>query len=480
LVPRPSLPSPLALPTPRMAEASYTSLGPEDGTTPSRKVSLRLAHVMNIWSKTEADLASKRRQADFFGPVDLAKDGGLGDVKGEKLLYSTQYVYAAMSALFIIMNTIYVTWLDKNCVFHGQCTQVMTGTVEAECIKSGIASCADTHCISMITAACKENPEVAPPFMLVRSILFDQFPSERIIATIEFFGLWYLILRTVQMLVLAIVSTVPVFRWVCVVQIFWQNVPALSCFSLMRLLYYVTPAVIGTEAYYQVTWTMERIKEDDGPNRHNTLPLLKYIVTRLLCAVIGFDAFLVKFRAASRGVMQPFPSALDMFAVVLFLFQVLGVVNLTWFVRERLFLFIFGSENGDMTNEQKARQIVWNAMVARKIWQEFGLFHFLVVMLGFDDYDFQVLAMEGKKTKQVQRPECPKGHALAKRRTPLPQCDCCLKRFLPFTETWGCSRCNFDACDACKFDTSLVAEDPAGDSGCSNVEAWFIGAAIDS
>merc|ERR1712099_49030 len=85
-------------------------------------------------------------------------------------------------------------------------------------------------------------------------------------------------------------------------------------------------------------------------------------------------------------------------AITIFLFQMLNVVNLNWFVKERLFIFMFAGQDGNLDNEGAARADVWNALIAKEIYAHFGFFRFLVVMLGFDDYDFQMLVLEADET----------------------------------------------------------------------------------
>mmetsp|Transcript_6830 Transcript_6830/g.20153 ORF Transcript_6830/g.20153 Transcript_6830/m.20153 type:complete len:484 (+) Transcript_6830:45-1496(+) len=408
--------------------------------------STRLAHVMKLWDET----AERGHHSAFFEPVGMAKDGGLGDITPEKLLYPAQYMFAAMSILFILLNVVYITGTDSRCVFLGECTHYApVASDQAACVQHGVLRCSNMTCISSITEQCGELSgveEQRTPFLLSRWLLFDAIPGERLIAVLELVALWGMLFRTVRLSIQASCATLEVFRWISVVQIFWQGVPSLSCFSLMRLLYYVTPAVIGTEAYYVWAWMVERIQEH-GFDWHSVRPFVWYVVTRLFCVIVGFDAFLVKFRLAASSVVAHDNMKLhDILATVLFLFQMLGVVNLTWFVRERLFLFIFGMEDGKMTNAQKAREVVWNAVVAREIYLKLGVFRFVVVMLGFDDYDFQVLVMEDRPPLA----RCPAGHELRQRRTPLPQCNVCLKWFAPFTPTEACSKCNFDACGECK------------------------------
>eukprot|EP00416_Gambierdiscus_australes_P011151 CAMPEP_0171132956 /NCGR_PEP_ID=MMETSP0766_2-20121228/125435_1 /TAXON_ID=439317 /ORGANISM="Gambierdiscus australes, Strain CAWD 149" /LENGTH=451 /DNA_ID=CAMNT_0011596311 /DNA_START=16 /DNA_END=1371 /DNA_ORIENTATION=- len=451
-------------------------------------MSMRLGHVLKLWN-----WVTTKEKVDIFGHITLATDGGLGDITPGKLMYSSQYIYAAMSVLFIVMNTIFVTLSDTKCVFEGVCGAGRQSAVAA-CVKSRVTDCSSLPCFQEVVQSCQTSPEVPQPFMLTRMLLFETLPAERLIAIIEFFCLWFLIVRMVWLIFMTMWTRLSVYRWVCVVQIFWQTIPSLSCFSLMRLLYYVTPSVVGTEAYYAVVWTMERV-DFHGKSFVALWPMVRYVLTRLFCLIVGFDAFLFKFRLASSGILHNEPTSVDVIHAVLFLFQMLGVVNLTWFVRERLFLFIFGSENGDMTNEQKARQIVWNAYVAQKIFEKLGFFKFLIVMLGFDDYDFQVLVMERKDScsgsagsfMRRQQPMCPQSHNLKLGRTPLPRCDVCQTQFWPFTELWGCRQCNFDACEKCKLEPNLASEKYSSSVRGSRVEeeqtgmeAWLLSVAINA
>merc|ERR1712023_592873 len=78
----------------------------------------------------------------------------------------------------------------------------------------------------------------------------------------------------------------------------------------------------------------------------------------------------------------------------MFLFQVLNIVNLNWFVKERLFIFMFAGSDGNLDNDEAARADIWNALIAKRIHSEFGFFKFLIIMLGFDDYDFQTLVLD--------------------------------------------------------------------------------------
>merc|ERR1719181_1576157 len=86
-----------------------------------------------------------------------------------------------------------------------------------------------------------------------------------------------------------------------------------------------------------------------------------------------------------------------MFGSVAFLFQVLGVVNVTFIVRTRLFYFIFGGADCAVNCRDKAKEWLWNAMLARKIRESHPFTRFVIIMLSFTDYDIQHLLLSVKK-----------------------------------------------------------------------------------
>jgi len=359
----------------------------------------RLGVVRQLWKEWD-----NYEKPNVFQAVEVAGDGGLGDITSDKLLYP------------LLLNVVYIARLDWKCAFLGECVpeaQNEAATVVLRCIEHEGHQCKTDLCMLDIARNCSEthrNFEETQgfhrePFLMTRWILQGAVPGERIIATLELFALVVLLIRLVRLSLMAVYAVESVFRWICVSQLFVQVVPMLSCFSLMRLLYYITPCVIGTEIYYQVSFLKQRIA-GRGWKCSFFLPFAWYLVSRLLCLIIGLDVFLVKFRAVSPSISQSAAatSRTDALNTILFLFQMLGVVNLTWFAKERLLLFIFAAEDGTMTAEQRAMAIVWNALLAKTVWKKLGCFRFFVVMLGFDDYDFQTLVMDEKPKALNEQP----------------------------------------------------------------------------
>merc|ERR1712134_208023 len=74
------------------------------------------------------------------------------------------------------------------------------------------------------------------------------------------------------------------------------------------------------------------------------VPFVVYLLAVPFLLVIGFDAFLVKYRMASAYIEEDSVTFMSLLGAFVFLFQMLGVVNLNMFIKDRLFIFIFGGD----------------------------------------------------------------------------------------------------------------------------------------
>lgn len=190
-------------------------------------------------------------------------------------------------------------------------------------------------------------------------------------------------------------------RWSAVEYMFWCTVPIMRRFSALQQLYYVTPGILKMEAALVLLHVKQRIgakfSDRSGTSFLYIWPMLKFILKRAVAFIIGFDAFLVKFRLASKAVNADSMQALsyrDLLNFASFFFQVLGVVDLKRLMRERLFIFVFGGKDGNMDIDEEALAKVWRAIMAKRIYGHFGRCQGTIVMLGFDDFDFQMLALD--------------------------------------------------------------------------------------
>eukprot|EP00747_Dinoflagellata_sp_TGD_P049815 gnl/TRDRNA2_/TRDRNA2_146407_c2_seq1.p1 gnl/TRDRNA2_/TRDRNA2_146407_c2~~gnl/TRDRNA2_/TRDRNA2_146407_c2_seq1.p1 ORF type:complete len:280 (+),score=31.01 gnl/TRDRNA2_/TRDRNA2_146407_c2_seq1:1-840(+) len=175
-------------------------------------------------------------------------------------------------------------------------------------------------------------------------------------------------------------SSSPSERWDAVAAIFWNYCGKLQTFSALKLLYFVTPQVLIPQVGIAVQHAVERHWSYLG------LPLVCWMFSRVLCFVIGFDAFVVKIRRVNDD------SSLVSYAALMN--QLLGIVQLNWFVRDRLHRFIFGGEDGYVSDREMQVLKVWQAMLVRRIWQTHSFLRFVAIMVTFSDSDFQMLVLQ--------------------------------------------------------------------------------------
>lgn len=189
-------------------------------------------------------------------------------------------------------------------------------------------------------------------------------------------------------------------RWWHAYILFWQILPTLGTFTGMKLLFYVDPWVLLQEMSLEFTMLKARITH--GRYFLACWKIVQFLLIRSICFMVGLDAFLVKFRETSANYIDKEALTVEAFlGSAAFLFQVLAVVNLTSIVRTRLFFFIFGGEDCSVSTRDKAKEWVWNAMLARKIWETHGVFKFFVIMMSFTDCDIQHLLLHVKFVQQV-------------------------------------------------------------------------------
>ena len=66
------------------------------------------------------------------------------------------------------------------------------------------------------------------------------------------------------------------------------------------------------------------------------------------------------------------------------------------------------SEDGRVDIKEKVKKDVWVALIAKKVFHEYGVMKGLIVLLAFDDYDFQQLVLDddGKLEKMKTKHFC--------------------------------------------------------------------------
>jgi len=173
----------------------------------------------------------------------------------------------------------------------------------------------------------------------------------------------------------------------------------ISTLSMVKLLNYITPAVIVPDLMAAINGVFTR---KDG-----TCQLAFFFASRVICLLVGFDAFLYKFQIlafqferCNKKDLQDRCAGPEVYDTVvfaaLFVNQMLGIVQLGWFTKQRIFLFIFAGEDGQMSSKERAIKMTWEAMVCYKSQEIHGWIKGMFFWLCFSDSDFQKMVLDDK------------------------------------------------------------------------------------
>mmetsp|Transcript_8624 Transcript_8624/g.19676 ORF Transcript_8624/g.19676 Transcript_8624/m.19676 type:complete len:486 (-) Transcript_8624:62-1519(-) len=322
-----------------------------------------LAVQRDIWSEFD-----NKKSPDFLNQILLARDGGFSEVGG--LWKTTRWLSAFMVVLCILSNLAVIVVNDLLVIVSPE--QVADGFL----LTRGL--------VDLV-------------FGVLRRLLglpgHVDLTGAAPVCILELFVLTLLVTSGVWNAIRAATTREERARWMAVQAIFWKTLPELKSFSAMRLLHFATPSVVVADivkffAYSQSRWY--------GRCRCFLLfrKWAKLAATRSLCFMIGMDCFLTRTRHISaRYFSEKHVSLWVVLNVGMFLMQILGIVQLEMLVRGRLFTFIFGGEDGILQPREKALKAVWNAMLARAIWQAYSFPRFCAVMMSFSDFDLQRLVL---------------------------------------------------------------------------------------
>merc|ERR1712217_163710 len=137
------------------------------------------------------------------------------------------------------------------------------------------------------------------------------------------------------------------------------------------------------------------------------------VLSRAVCFIVGFDSFLVKFREGANQLIVSTPdSDKTQFQIgyfigaALLLNQILGVVQLNWMIRERLFRFVFAGEDGIMSSSELVKKDTWNAQIARTLYTSYQNYtDKFTMLLTFSDDDFQRLTLHERSNASEDQPQ---------------------------------------------------------------------------
>lgn len=192
-------------------------------------------------------------------------------------------------------------------------------------------------------------------------------------------------------------NVTPCTRWHAVANFFFNIFPMIATMSMVRLLNYITPQVVVP----QLLWAISRLSHVSGG-----VSLGWFLATRIGCFFAGFDAFLFKFQVLAfqfSNLTEPNSDPTDtLILTLLFVNQMLGVVQLSVFTKQRIFVFIFAGEDGQMSEYESATKATWEAMLCKELVAKHGFFRSMFIWLSFSDADFQKLVLDSKNPEEEE------------------------------------------------------------------------------
>lgn len=313
-----------------------------------------------------------RHPSYFFSAVELDPEAGfdeLGDLKSK-----FRYVSAALSVFFFFLNFHFIITVNVKIIWH----HLYKG----------------------------EGALIERPFLMTRPLMRNWFgidvDAPAGIALLEL-SIGVGIYIYLGCLVLGVLKPKTETRkWMSVSNIFFWTVPLATKISAVKLLNWVTPQVITTDAVAIV----QKIKFDGY--RKNAGSLEWFWLSRIVCLFVGLDAFLFKFQMVAflihdRKLAEEGTDPSLILTALVFLNQMLGVVNVGMFTWQRLFVFVFGGEKGFLAAMGESKKRIWESMFVRELWkhQHLKWHEVLAIYLSFNDNDLQKLALDDKHNSRT-------------------------------------------------------------------------------
>eukprot|EP00913_Durusdinium_trenchii_P004590 g4263.t1 len=178
---------------------------------------------------------------DFFQVLELAQDGGFSEVRD--LWNFTRYIRAVLAIAMLFSNLGTIVINDSHYLAHATQT---TGA------------------------------------------------SIALVSALELVLLALLLLKGVSCGIRCLTTRFERIKWCMAQTFFWEVLPELTSFSAMRLLHFATPSVVLTDLNSFMEYQKHRGRHD---GRMTQIRLwLQFVLKKLICFVVGVDAFLFKVR----------------------------------------------------------------------------------------------------------------------------------------------------------------------------------------
>lgn len=308
----------------------------------------------------------------FFREIAIADDCGFSEVEEMyKTLSWGMYLQALLAPCLILYNLVYLVVTDIRFLAKPQTEMdrmyMLSTSLVLEPMGNGVA----------------------------RLLGYDHFEvrAQQMFAVLEITGMALGLLFISW--TLASLTWLPAWKkWMAVYNLYWCYLPHLSTYSLMSFLGPVTPFVVMSDFEEQIA----SLVRDGAISAKDLGVLVRFVLVRVFYAIIGFDAFLVKFRLAASYVTKDSVALWEVLGAANFIIQLVGVVQVSRLVQRRLFVFMFAGEDCILDKRDEIRMDMYNALLAKKIYSVTNSWvDFSVVMVNFNDYDFQKLVLNTRR-----------------------------------------------------------------------------------
>lgn len=336
----------------------------------------------SMWDNHETAFEKSHSERVIFDQIEIAHDGGLLEIGNKPELWSrTRYLSALGTLAFVGYNMYFVVRNDililRPVLINNE---FINGFVDLAPLYAGLPE---------TTSTASPSKQEDDGFYLLGSFMFHYIFGEdvpwhqaQVVCMMELLMLAFFLWRILFRLFWSLCQS-GYARWHSIDLVFANYIPDMMYFSSIELLHFVTPQVLSQDIFQVLFY-----EEEDRAKKLTWLA-----ITRPLALVIGLDCFLIKYRAASYAILTDDLTMENVLDAFFLLNQILGVVQLRWAVRQRLFRFVFGGEDGVLTAKEVVRMHVWSALVAQKIFEKYCCLQALAFMLSWSDDDFQMLVI---------------------------------------------------------------------------------------
>mmetsp|Transcript_94431 Transcript_94431/g.182107 ORF Transcript_94431/g.182107 Transcript_94431/m.182107 type:complete len:345 (-) Transcript_94431:144-1178(-) len=334
------------------------------GLLPRGRKLLESREVHRVRRMEQAEMYTKMQAQDqLFNHLELARDGGLLFEAAQ--LYKPARIIPAIVACFCIALNVQQL-VVQNC-------QLLT--TDHDNIKDRLN---------------------LTEILMARWGMAHKHTAEKLVACYELVAVAYLCTLTIVTTLRILYARSGFGRWFATARFFLGDLPELKYFSAMRLLQHLLPYVLMQESQALLQDFKDRYNKGEKMPRM-ILEALSFVAIRLVVLVFGFDAFIVKFRAASEWASVA--CFMSFIKTAAFLNQTVGIVQIERITMQRVMIFVFGGVDSIINGEECRVMQAYLARLFEKIWTSpsSSWRQALVVSLSFQDQDFQSLMLNERK-----------------------------------------------------------------------------------